>query len=433
MFYNTLGSRNNAFGFRALYTNTTNNNNAFGYKALQNNTTGTNNSAFGHIALASNAIGNSNSAFGYQALKNNTTNNNSAFGHFALVSNTTGTGNSAFGYKAGSNITTGNKNIIIGYNINAPVATGNGQLNIANMIFGTGSYGEGTTVTTGSLGIGFKNPTSTLHVYGSGSNKSVFKVDGGNGTLFEVTDSLTGSLFSVNTIAGLPVIEAFSNNRVVMGKFNANDFVISGSRVGIGTNVPSAKLHIRGGTELLNTSGSTSITTSGSLMILGQNTRGGSTYHDFLYVRNTKSGNLNPQKAFRLNNSGSVEIVNNAYSTVIFGLTDAGVLSTPGGGTSDIRTKENVEYIYENTLPTITQLKPVKFEFKYNTGVKRHGFIAQDVLNVKPELVLGDGDKETGTYGLDYDGILALTVKALQEANEKIEKLEARVSQLENK
>jgi phage shock protein A len=41
---------------------------------------------------------------------------------------------------------------------------------------------------------------------------------------------------------------------------------------------------------------------------------------------------------------------------------------------------------------------------------------------------------------LDYDGILALTVKALQEANiktkqleNKIEQLENRISQLENK
>jgi hypothetical protein len=203
--------------------------------------------------------------------------------------------------------------------------------------------------------------------------------------------------------------------------------------VGIGTTNASNKLEVRGGTELLNTSGSTSGTTSGSLMILGQNTRGGSTYHDFLYVRNTKSGNLNPQKAFRLNNSGSVEIVNNAYSTVIFSLTDAGVLSTTGGGTSDIRTKQNVQYIYEDASDTINQLKPVKFEFKDNPNVTRHGFIAQDVLNVKPELVLGDGDKPNGTYGLDYDGILALTVKSLQEANKKIEQLEKEMELLKNR
>ena len=54
-------------------------------------------------------------------------------------------------------------------------------------------------------------------------------------------------------------------------------------------------------------------------------------------------------------------------------------------------------------------------------------------MPIKPDLVLGDGDKPNGTYGLDYDGILALTVKALQESNIKIKELENRISQLENK
>jgi hypothetical protein len=209
--------------------------------------------------------------------------------------------------------------------------------------------------------------------------------------------------------------------------------ITSVGNVGIGTTNPVAKLHIRGGTELLNTSGSTGSTTSGSLMIVGQNTKGGSDYHDFLYVRNTKPSTTNPQKYFRINSTGGIEIINNAYTTNILTLTDAGVLSTPGGGTSDIRTKQNVEYIYQDASDTINQLKPVKFEFKDNPNITRHGFIAQDVLPIKPELVLGDGDKPNGTYGLDYDGILALTVKALQEANTKIEQLENRISQLENK
>jgi hypothetical protein len=52
---------------------------------------------------------------------------------------------------------------------------------------------------------------------------------------------------------------------------------------------------------------------------------------------------------------------------------------------------------------------------------------------VKPELVLGDGDKPNGTYGLDYDGILALTVKSLQEANKKIEQLEKEMELLKNR
>jgi hypothetical protein len=48
-------------------------------------------------------------------------------------------------------------------------------------------------------------------------------------------------------------------------------------------------------------------------------------------------------------------------------------------------------------------------------------------------LVLGDGDKENGVYGLDYDGILSLTVKALQESIKRIEYLEKQIQELKNK
>jgi hypothetical protein len=62
---------------------------------------------------------------------------------------------------------------------------------------------------------------STLIVYGSGSSQPVFSVQGSQGELFSVTDSLSGSLFSVNDISGLPVIEAFSDNRVLIGSYQA--------------------------------------------------------------------------------------------------------------------------------------------------------------------------------------------------------------------
>jgi hypothetical protein len=87
---------------------------------------------------------------------------------------------------------------------------------------------------------------SRLQVYRSGSNSSVFRVDGGSGTLFEVTDALSGSLFSVNDITGLPIFEVFSNNRVIAGTVNSNALVVTGSSVGIGTSTPQTKLHVLG-------------------------------------------------------------------------------------------------------------------------------------------------------------------------------------------
>jgi hypothetical protein len=65
--------------------------------------------------------------------------------------------------------------------------------------------------------------------------------------LFSVDDSLSGSLFSVNTAAGLPVMEAFSDNTVRIGQFGQKALFISSSRVGIGKETPlNAILDISG-------------------------------------------------------------------------------------------------------------------------------------------------------------------------------------------
>jgi hypothetical protein len=74
--------------------------------------------------------------------------------------------------------------------------------------------------------------STNKHYFGKGAamqnnvqGAEVLSVDGVNGRLFTVTDDLSDSLFSVNTIAGLPVIEAFADNTVVIGKYgNATTF-----------------------------------------------------------------------------------------------------------------------------------------------------------------------------------------------------------------
>jgi hypothetical protein len=60
---------------------------------------------------------------------------------------------------------------------------------------------------------------STLVVYGSGSANPVFTVQGSQGELFSVSDTLSGSLFSVNDISGLPILEVFSDNTTLIGSY----------------------------------------------------------------------------------------------------------------------------------------------------------------------------------------------------------------------
>lgn len=66
------------------------------------------------------------------------------------------------------------------------------------------------------------------------------------------------------------------------------------------------------------------------LNVNGANTQGGTGYSDFLRVTNTSGGATNPNKSFRLNSTGGIEILNSTYTTTIFSLTDAGGLFVPG-------------------------------------------------------------------------------------------------------
>src|SRR5210317_483331 len=88
--------------------------------------------------------------------------------------------------------------------------------------------------------------TGSLIVYKSGS--TVVDIQGSQGQLFSIVDSLSGSLMSVNDISGLPIMEVFSDDKVVMGEYGANTLVVTGSKVGIGTASPSHMLHIDAGT-----------------------------------------------------------------------------------------------------------------------------------------------------------------------------------------
>lgn len=83
-----------------------------------------------------------------------------------------------------------------------------------------------------------------LIVQGSGSN--IFDVQGSQGQLFSITDSLSGSLFSVNDISGIPIMEVFSDNTIKLGTFNQEAIIVSGSRTGMGIARPQAELHISG-------------------------------------------------------------------------------------------------------------------------------------------------------------------------------------------
>ena len=96
----------------------------------------------------------------------------------------------------------------------------------------------------------FTRPTGNPTIQLSGSAYSSIALEvlesgsvsfqGTSGSLFSISDSLSGSLMSVNDISGLPILEVFDDDRVVMGQYGQDTLVITGSKVGFGTNAPGS-------------------------------------------------------------------------------------------------------------------------------------------------------------------------------------------------
>ena len=94
-----------------------------------------------------------------------------------------------------------------------------------------GNVGMGAAAASGSLHIVGAASTSSAAVYIYKSGSTTLDIQGSQGQLFSVTDQLSGSLMSVNDISGLPILEVFSDDRVVMGSFANPALRVTGSAV----------------------------------------------------------------------------------------------------------------------------------------------------------------------------------------------------------
>lgn len=154
-----------SIGYQALKANTGNYNTAIGFNAASTSTSSTGIAAFGATALALGG-GSNNTAIGQAASYNTTGAGNTSIGFSALYLNTSGMYNTSLGIQSDYTRTAGSYNVAIGAWVQNASTTGSGQLNIGNVLYGTGMYStasnSSTPTTLGSIGIGLTTPTARL-------------------------------------------------------------------------------------------------------------------------------------------------------------------------------------------------------------------------------------------------------------------------------
>lgn len=134
----------------------TSNGTFMGYNAGRDNAQ-VQNTAIGYEALKGNTVGANNVVAGHQALSSGTNVNGWVVAGFQAAPSATGNSGIAIGSDAGFSITTGSKNLVVAYQGTVPSATGSNQLNIGNVLWGSGCSATGTTA-AGSLSVGVTSP-----------------------------------------------------------------------------------------------------------------------------------------------------------------------------------------------------------------------------------------------------------------------------------
>ena len=113
--------------------------------------------------------------------------------------------------------------------------------------------------------------------------------------------------------------------------------------------------------------------------------------------------------------SNSIDFSFSTYSVSnAFYLYNNGNYLFAGSNVSDRRLKENIVTIELNAIEKINQLVPKSYNMIAHPEIKRHGLIAQEVKEIIPDFITGE-ETEKDYLGIDYNGILVLAVKAIQE------------------
>jgi hypothetical protein len=309
--------------------------------------------------------------------------------------------------------------------------------------FSTGALTFGTNNTTrmwlnsdGKLGIGTATPGTTLHI----DNANTFGSDPSNTTspslyilntnntstsanataLIRTAGSSGGNPYLSFDIMGvrgysMGIDNADSDKFKFYTNWNLNNSVApaytvtTDNRVGIGTDAPYSRLHVKSSDMTQLYIESTSSDNYGMIQLnANTNQNWGNNYHEFMFFQNQGT------------NIGSI-VGSNGGNMVSYNTS------------SDYRLKTDFKDF--NGLDLINKVITYDYSWKRDSS-RMYGVIAHELQEVLPYAVSGkkdamDADGKIIPQSVDYSKLTPILVKALQEQDVKMKQLEERIVQLE--
>jgi trimeric autotransporter adhesin len=418
---NADASFNTGVGAGALLVNTANENTATGAGALLSNTIGDQNTANGTFALFSNTTGGANTAMGASALLSNAQgDDNTAVGAAALL-NDTATGNTAIGSRALLNNTTGGTLGNQGIDVGPNVAVGQQALESntvasANTAVGYQALQSFTTGPVGSeaLGlctaVGFQALANATGIANSAFGYQALVADtvGAANTAvggFALTRNSSGDSNTANGSGALFSNTTGSDNTATgADALDDNETGIANTAIGVRALEQNTTGNFN---TALGENAGINVTTADNVICIGFNVFGANV-GESCYI-----GNI-----FGKTSAGGSQVFINSDNKL-------------GTITSSKRFKEDIKPM-DKTSEALFSLKPVTFRYKNKidpAGISQFGLVAEDVVQVNPDLVVRDKDGKP--YSVRYDQVNAMLLnefikehKAFLEERIKVQKLE---------
>lgn len=308
-----------------------------------------------------------------------------------------------------------------------------------------------TVDNSGSIGINTTTPSRLLHILDNSTSTTsgqFYIEQAGSGDAFMHMGRSGSRHYSFGVDATDSKFK-FATNASAAGSLTSTTLITvqPTGEVGIGTETPGQRLHISGAGSVIGKFTSTTGTgvvgiefqrsgfanTDWALYAIGANLTLGNSGDDLASVVNRyqfQEGAFLPMSTTGTQNLGGT---GNRWNTLF---------ATNGTiNTSDIRDKTNIQSIGYG-LAEVMSLRPVRFTWKERPEEgEKLGLIAQELQEILPEVVrdwdwkedeLGQRTKvEAERLGVFYSDLIPVLIKAIQEQQESIEQLKARVEELE--